>query len=227
MRAGRCRRTCGRDDTHLVSPLKYAHGRSEPVTAVIGDLIHVYRAINVDGTVPALDSFSVLATRSMDPERETTYYTDSAGGASCWYRYTYYNATSNIETDIEDSVPVRGDDFGHYASLTEIRSEAGFDKAINLSDVTIDQQRRAAESEINVALGTKYTTPFVPVPDIIHTLTIQLAAGLLLANAYRGTTRGADKLKDARAQIKAYQDGDQTISGEGGTSITSGEGITS
>lgn len=34
-------------------------------------------------------------------------------------------------------------------------------------------------------------------------------------------------MKDARAQIKAYQDGDQTISGEGGTSITSGEGISS
>lgn len=67
------------------------------------------------------------------------------GERACFrYRYTYYNATSNIETDIEDSVPVRGDDFGHYASLTEIRSEAGFDNAINLSDVTIDQQRRAA-----------------------------------------------------------------------------------
>jgi hypothetical protein len=51
--------------------------------------------------------------------------------------HTYCNATSNVETDIQDSVPVRGDDFGHYASLTEIRSEAGFDNAYNLSDVTI------------------------------------------------------------------------------------------
>jgi hypothetical protein len=56
------------DDTTpaLVSPLKYAHGRSEPVAAVVGDLIHVYRAININGTVTALDTFSVLATRSID-----------------------------------------------------------------------------------------------------------------------------------------------------------------
>lgn len=211
----------------LTTPLKYAHGRSEPVAGVVGDLIHVYRVINVSGQVPALDTFSVPATRSIDAEKKTTYYTDSAGGAGFWYRHTYYNALSNAETDIEDSVPVRGDDFGHYASVTEIRNEAGFGNAINLSDVTIDQQRRAAESEINVALGTKYTTPFVPVPDIIHTLTIQLAAGLLQANAYRGTTRGSDKPKEARALIKSLQDGDQTINGEDGSSITTGEGISS
>jgi phage gp36-like protein len=217
------------DDTTLtlVSPLKYAHGRSEPVTGVLGDLVNVYRALNVDNRPPAVEDFTQLGSRSIDAERETTYYTDSTGGADYWYRFTNYNPTTPLETDLADAVPVRGDDFGHYASLTEIRSEAGFENAYNLSDVAIDQQRRAAESEINVALGTKYTTPFVPVPDIIHTLTIQLAAGLLLANAYRGTTRGADKLKDARALIKSLQDGDQTIGDEDGIPITTGEGISS
>ncbi|ODR16050.1 hypothetical protein BHQ19_32335 [Mycolicibacterium porcinum] len=63
------------------------------------------------------------------------------------------------------------------------------------------------------------------VPEIIHTLTIQLAAGLLLQNAYRGTDRGKDKLKAARDLIHALQVGDQTITDDDGQVITSGEGI--
>jgi len=211
----------------LVGPLGLPHGRYEAVSSVVGDQIHVYRAVNVDGSVPADGAFSVLATREIDPDQLSTYYTDSSGNSNYWYRYTYYNETSLAETDLDDSDARRGDDFGHYASLTEIRKEAGFDNALNLSDTVIDQQRRAAESEINTALASKYTTPFSPVPEIIHTLTIQLAAGLLLQNAYRGTDRGKDKLKAARDLIMALQNGDQTITDENGTAITSGEGISS
>lgn len=211
----------------LVSPLGLAHGRFEAVSSVVGSKIRIYRAANVDGTVPADNAFTVLATREIDPDQQSTYYTDSTGDSNYWYRYTYYNDTNSAETDLDDSDARRGDDFGHYASLTEIRKEAGFDNALNLSDTVIDQQRRAAESEINTALASKYTTPFSPVPEIIHTLTIQLAAGLLLQNAYRGTDRGKDKLKAARDLIMALQNGDQTITDENGTAITSGEGISS
>lgn len=211
----------------LSTALTLAHARFEAVSSVVGDKIHIYKAANVDGTVPADAAFTVLATRAIDPDQQTTYYTDSSGDSTYWYRYTYYNETSLDETDLDESDARRGDDFGHYASLTEIRKEAGFEGAINLSDTVIDQQRRAAQSEINTALASKYTTPFKPVPEIIHTLTIQLAAGLLLQNAYRGTDRGQDKLKAARDLIKALQLGDQTITDENGSAITSGEGISS
>lgn len=91
----------------------------------------------------------------------------------------------------------------------------------------MDQQRRIAESEINGSLGGRYTVPFSPVPERIHTLTVQLAAALLVANAYRGTNRGQDALKAARALITAYQSGDQTITDDNGVVITSGDGISS
>lgn len=209
----------------LDSALTLPHARFEAVSSVVGNKIRIYRAPNVDGSVPANDSFTVLVDREIDPDQQTTYYTDSSGDSNYWYRYTYYNPVTEDETSLDDSQPVRGDDFGHYASLPEIRKEAGFDNAHNLNDTTIDQQRRAAESEINTALASRYTTPFSPVPEIIHTLTIQLAAGLLLQNAYRGTDRGKDKLKAARDLIYALQVGDQTITDDDGQVITSGEGI--
>ncbi|WP_100504096.1 phage protein Gp36 family protein [Mycobacteroides abscessus] len=211
----------------LVSALTLAHKRFDAVTSVLGNKINIYRAANVDGKVPDNASFSVLAEREIDPDQESTYYRDPDGDSSYWYRHTYYNPTTEDETSLDASDPRRGDDFGHYASLPEIRKEAGFDNAHNLNDLTIDQQRRAAESEINTALSSRYTTPFNPVPEIIHTLTVQLAAGLLLQNAYRGTDRGKDKLKAARDLIYALQVGDQTITDENGNAVTSGEGIAS
>lgn len=218
------------DDPTIVTlsdPLTLPHARFETVSSVVGNKIRIYRAANVDGSVPASGDFTVLVDREIDPDQQTTYYTDPSGDSNSWYRDTYYNPVTEDETSLDDSVAVRGDDFGHYASLSEIRKEAGFDNALNLNDNVIDQQRRAAESEINTALASRYTTPFTPVPEIIHTLTIQLAAGLLLQNAYRGTDRGKDKLKAARDLIQALQVGDQTITDENGSAITSGEGISS
>ncbi|MDV7992062.1 phage protein Gp36 family protein [Rhodococcus sp. IEGM 1374] len=215
----------GETTLSLSAPLARDHARSEPVTAVLGDLIHVYRAANINGTVPVDAAFTVLATRSIDPDQLSTYYTDSAGNSNFWYRNTYYNATTNDETALKDSTPTRGDDFGHYASLSEIRKEAGFENAYNLSDTVVDQQRRAAEAEINLALGSLYTVPFVPVPDIVNTLTVKLAAAMLIQNQYPGSVRSTNLLRDARLAIKVIQDGDQTIVGEDGTPVNPDGGV--
>ncbi|WP_176444511.1 ATP-binding cassette domain-containing protein [Rhodococcoides kyotonense] len=200
----------------LAAPLVRAHDRFEPVTAVLGGMIHVYRAANINEQVPPDEAFTVLGTRSVDPDQLSTYYTDSVGNSNYWYRITYYNAVTLDETALKDSTPTRGDDFGHYASLSEIRKEAGFENAYNLSDTVIDQQRRAAEAEINTAFANLYTVPFQKVPEIVHTLTIKLAAAILVQNQYPGSSRSTTLLGDARAAIKTIQDGDQTIVGEDG-----------
>lgn len=208
----------------LSAPLTRAHERFEPVTSVLGDLLHVYRAANINGQVPDEAAFSVLSTRSIDPDQLSTYYTDSAGNSNFWYRNTYYNAVTLADTALGDSTPTRGNDFGHYASLSEIRKEAGFENSLNLSDTIVDQQRRAAEAEINTAFGSLYTVPFVKVPEIVHILTIKLAAAMLIDNQYPGTMRADRKLEDARAAIKAIQDGEQTIVDEGGQSVGTATG---
>lgn len=216
----------GETTINLVEPLKRSHAAYTPVTSVLGDLIHVYRAANINGQVPSLDAFTVLATRSIDPDQQTTYYTDSAGGSQYWYLSTYYNVTTNVETDLLASTPVRGDDFGHYASLTEIRREAGFENAHNLSDVDVDQQRRAAESEINATLAGNFKTPFSPVPQIIKTVTIQLAAALLKAKFLPGTA-GDKELKDIRTRLEEIRLGSDSIVDDDGNSIAVGTGVAS
>jgi phage gp36-like protein len=201
----------------LSSPLGLAHEASEPVTKVMGSQIKIYRAPNVDGTVPAAEQFTVLATREIDADNTSTYYRDSSGSSAYWYCFTNFNETTLEETD--RSTPIRGDDFGHYASITEIKSEAGFANNLNLMDSTVDQQRRAAESEINASLSGSYTVPFDPIPDIIHTLTIQLGAALLRLQAYGETADTKQRLADVRAKIQLYSDGDLTLIGEDGSSL--------
>jgi phage gp36-like protein len=208
----------------LTEALKLPHARYEPVQAVLGDLIHVYRAANINGSVPADAAFSVLATRSISADHQSTYFTDSAGDSNFWYRFTYYNAVTLDETDLGDSVAVRGDDFGHYASISEIRVEAGFEHAHNLKDSTIDQQRRAAEAEINASLSRAYTVPFTPVPEIVKTLTIQLASALLLDTAY-GNASSRQKLKDARAAIDSYRLGAIVLQDEDGISLATSDSV--
>lgn len=211
----------------LSSGLTLPHSKYEPVTGVVGDKVRIYRAANVDGTTPADTSFAVLAARQIDPDHQSTYYADSTGSSSYWYKMTYYNATTLTETDLAASTAVRGDDFGHYVSLSEIRNEAGFANAVNLRDTVVDQQRRAAESEINSALAKYYTTPFSPVPAMIETLTIQLAAGLLLNAAYGGSsTQGKTLVKDARDLIARLQSGDTLLDDDAGADALS-EGVSS
>lgn len=211
----------------LVSPLGLPHSRLDAVTSVVGDLIHIYRALNIDGNVPPDGSFSVLATRNIDPDQHATYYTDNSGSANYWYRLTYFNQVNGDETDLTASVPIRGDDFGHYAALGEIRDEAGFANATNLSDVIVDQQRRAAEAEVNASLGNYYTVPFTkPIPKLINAVTVKLAAGFLLQNAYSGQSKEGDtKVKDARDLIKSFQSGTTIIDDDpnlGGVGMSEG-----
>jgi phage gp36-like protein len=210
---------------NLTSALALAHARYEPVTAVLGDSIHIYRAPDFNGTVPADDQFTVLTTRTIDPDQQSTYYSDSVGSSDFWYRYTYFNPLTLEETPLTAFDAFRGDDFAHYASLAEIRNEAGFKNATNLPDSDIEQQRRAAEAEINASLSGAYTVPFNPVPEIIHTLTTQLASALLLSKAYGQTSSSKQLLKDARTAIDSYRLGASILTDDAGTALSNSESI--
>lgn len=191
-----------------------AHDRFEPVTAVFGDQVKLYRAANVDGSIPDDADFAAVGSPvSIDPDQTYTEITDSSGSSDYWYKYTYRNSASTAETDLADSVAARGDDYGHYAALEDIRSEAGLSNADGLADIAIDRHRLAAEAEINGKLAGSYTVPFAtPTPELVRAITIKLAAGLLLLQDYgpvteESTKDGKTKVKEARdmlAQIQAH-----------------------
>ena len=107
--------------------------------------------------MPADDQFTVLVTRDIDPEQPSTYMTDTSGGSEFWYRSTYFNAPANEETAFDGSEPRRGQDWGNYCSLDEIRAEAGFTSSFNMNDSLIFQHRdrRRARSTLHLALSTQ------------------------------------------------------------------------
>lgn len=193
----------------LTVALALDHPLSSSVTALRGNSVNFYRAPNVTGSAPSDDAYTLLITRSLDVDNQSTYYVDATGSNAYWYKYTYYNAVTLVETDLTDSTGFRGDDFGHYASLTEIRKDAGFMNAPNLSDSDIELQRKIAEAEVNTALGGHYTTPFVaPIPGIVNAITIKLASAYLLRNAYGTASPAArEKLVEAGGLLDSAKSG--------------------
>ena len=206
----------------LVAPLEHAHIAFDDVCSVLGDTIRIYRAPNVNGSVPADGSFVALATRTIDSDQLSTYYRDSNGTSDHWYKFTNTNLNTTDETALSDSTAVRGQDFGNYCSLREIREEAGALQAYTLPDTTVSQCRTNAQNEINAALRNVYgkKVPFNPVPAQIRTLTIQLAAGLLRSVRFPGQTSLWEQgLKDARARLVALQNKDDSLTDEEGEDI--------
>ena len=206
----------------LAQPLRHDHIAYDDVCSVLGDTIRVYRAPNVDGSVPAEGSFVPIATRPIDSDQQSTYYRDANGSSSYWYKFTYTNLDTGDETSLADSMAARGEDFGNYCSLREIREEAGALRAHTLQDTTVAQCRTNAQNEINAALRGVYgkKVPFTPVPGPIRTLTIQLAAALLKQIRFPGQEAlWGQQLKDARARLDALQNKDDSLTDDDGEDI--------
>lgn len=111
-----------------------------------------------------------------------------------------------------------------YATTTEIRAEAGFTEATNLDDSFVEEQRRAAQSYIDSSLARAYKVPFSPVPEIVKTLTIKLAAAMLKWNAYRDPATYKE-IQAIHADIDAYGAGEGSITDDDGTDLSTDEGV--
>ena len=160
-----------------------AHSRFDQLTKLFGNKLRIYRAANVDGTIPLDASFAVLTTIDIDPDQAFTDHTDADGGSGFWYKSTFYNSTTLAETPLAEAQAARGGGFGNYASVEEIRNKAGLDGNRWITDAKIDEKRKAAQSVIDSTLTGLYTTPFTtPVNPLINEITQLLAAGYLLTS---------------------------------------------
>lgn len=206
----------------LKDPLQHHHNAYDNVASVVGDNIRTYRALGEGGRKPADDDFVPLGTRQIDSDSQSTYYRDTNGTADHWYKFTYTNLDNTDETSLADAKAVRGQGFGNYCSLREIREEAGFLHAQNLKDTLVEQCRSNAQNEINSSLRNVYgnKVPFDPVPGLIKTLTIKLAAAYLLQSAYPGRKDlWKPRLKEALAQLTSLQNKESSIGDDTGESL--------
>jgi len=196
----------------------FPHNRGEKLVKLRFDQIKFKRAANVDGSVPLDGSFSTLATVSIESDQDETEYNDASGSSSYWYKYTYYNSDSTNESDIADSIAVRGGGYGYYCSIDDVRIEAGFTNNFAITDEIIQDRLDEAQDEVKGALSARYTLPLAYVPKILRNITKLLAAGYLLITAYgpaeEGTNKeGEQKIKHARALLARIVSGEITLIG--------------
>lgn len=208
--------------------LTVSHYRNEPIYKLRGNQAKIYRATNVDGSIPSNASFSLLATVSYQGDQVNTAYNDSTGGATYWYKYTNFNATSLAETPLADAMPIRGGNYGYYASADDVREEAGFSNNRYITDQITSDKLIKAQAEVNASLAIGgYSLPLgSPYPEVVSHAVILLAAGYLLTMDYgpehSGTNKdGTLKIKQARDILAKLESGDTPlIGGAGGVSVT-------
>jgi phage gp36-like protein len=194
-----------------------AHVRGDRITKLFGNQIKLYRATNVDGSVPDDDDFSVLDTVTIEPDQSYTEYTDSIGGSGYWYKKTYYNSVSGSETNIANSTAVRGGGYGGYVTWEEVRGEAGLTQNRWIEESVYQEKLDLAQGEVNASLSIGgYTLPLTSVPAIVKNATLLLAAGYVLTRDYgvssSGTTKDGElKIKQARAILARIESGEESV----------------
>jgi hypothetical protein len=193
------------------------HKKGEAVTRLFADKIRIYRAANVDGSIPDNDDFSVIATIDIEADQNYTEYTDSSGGSDYWYKKTFYNSVSTSETEISEAVAVRGGNYGYYVTWEEVRGEAGLDTNKWITASVYHDKLKKAQSEVNSSLRIGgYTLPLSTVPEVVKHAVILLAAGYVLTRDYgpenAGTSKdGERKIKQAKEILKRIEDGSESL----------------
>lgn len=178
--------------------LDHAHDEDTEVIKLRGDKIRIYRAANVDGSVPAAGSFSLLTTVTIVADQVETEYIDSSGGSGYWYVSTIYNSVDDTETDIDVDNARRGGGYGYYATIDQIRKTAGFEGADFISDNDIAEAREDANSIIKGRIRKRYTLPLSTVPKMLIRIERLIAAGLILTDEYSIDSGGTENEGNAK-----------------------------
>jgi hypothetical protein len=210
--------TAGKNVTFTTN-LVNEHRRFESITKLFGDQIKVYRAANVDGTIPSDASFSQIGSAvDIDPDQTFTLFTDGSGGSGYWYKTTYFNSVTLAETNLAQSFASRGGGYGHLVAVEAVRLEAGLQNATHLDDSLIAERRDQAEDEVLGRLAAAgYVIPLQAsngtlfVPPMVENITRLLAAGYLMIQEYgelaeEDPKSGKSKIKQAYDMLRDIQE---------------------
>ena len=159
----------------------FAHTERTQIQKILYNQRKFYRATSKTGT------YSLLAggTKTIEVDRpDGTFFEDSEGLSTSYYKATYYNSTTLQETSLDDCVAAGGNDSDHYTSIYAIRSQAGFEESYGISDEKVSDYRDEAESEFESRIAAVYTVPLSYKSKITRQIVNLLAAGNLLIKEY-------------------------------------------
>lgn len=192
------------DTTLVVAATSFAHQKGEPITKILFNKRKFYRSTSKTGSYTHLSSEGSPVAIEVD-RPDGTYFEDSTGSTSNWYKATYYNSYTATETDIEDATPTAAGNAEFYTSIYKIKKEAGFVNNDSIESENVARHRDAAQSQVDGSLAIRYSVPLSPVPKLITHITTLLAAGLLLAEEY-GVEADVEVSKTGERKIQRAED---------------------
>lgn len=146
-----------------------------------------------------------------------------SGTSYAYLKATYYNSQDATETDLADSSAVMANQSRRYATISDIRSRAGLERNLRITDGEIERARIRAESAINSALCNRYVLPMTadPIPAIINTICEDWAAGwLLMEKEIDKEGKGEIYMKSAKQDLADIASGKTILIGVDGLQIS-------
>lgn len=216
--------TAVNDESIQVPALDMNYKKGSPVYKLFASKARIYRAANVDGTVPSVGDFSLLATISLSGDQLETEYEDVNGGSDYWYLYTLYNDIPGTpeETDKDVSMAIRGGGVNLYVLPETVREEAGLKNNRWVTDSRILSKILVSQDEVDASLVLgDYNLPLSTIPEMVKNATMLLAAGYLLSSGtWQGTIKeGERKIAQARQILKRIEAGELVIVDDSGNVV--------
>lgn len=206
-----------------VATLARDHKAGEPVFKYRFNQRRFYGATSADGSYTELtDDGSPVNISVDDPQGTMLEYSDTD---YTYFKATYYNSTTDEETDIADADAVLGDETTRYASIYAIKKHAGMQNNPYYSDARFEEKRKQAENEINSVLYTRYVLPLSEVPGLIRRICELLAAGYIDYEEFGKDGEGVKWLGEARSLLSAIANGRQRLIGADGTLLPINERV--
>lgn len=202
-----------------VATLTRDHKAGEKVVVMRFNQRKFYGSATRDGSYTEL-SGSPVTIKVDGPEGATLAYT---GTEYSYFKATYYNSTDLIETSVDDAIPIASDESRRYATISAIRSRAGLDRSIRISDAEFERARIRAEAAIDSALCNRYVLPLTadPIPAIINTICEDWAAGwILIEKEIDKEGKGEKYMKSAKQDLEDIASGKTILIGIDGLQIS-------
>ncbi len=200
-----------------VATLLFGHKKGTPVTVYKYDKRKFYGATSADGSYTELTGDGSPAVISVDDPQGTRL--EYSGSTYTYFKATYYNSITAVETAQADSEAVLADESVRYCTLYAIRVQAGLTNNPYIDDGRIEEKRIQAENEINSILFRIYELPLAEIPALIKRVCSLLAAGYIDFEEYGPDGQGVKWLGEARGILKAIAENRQNLIGADGTEL--------